>query len=130
MAYNIADLFEHAVDAFPDRVAVACGDRELTFAQLEDRANRVAHPLSQQGVAPAAPAGVSPRNSVETVVTLLAIYKLRAVAININYRYVENELRYLFKDADLVALVHDTEYTGRVAAVLPDVPRLRGVTVI
>jgi acyl-CoA synthetase (AMP-forming)/AMP-acid ligase II len=130
MAYNIADLFEHAVDAFPDRVAVACGDRELTYAALEDRANRLAHHLSQQGVGAGAHVGVYARNSMESVITLLAIYKLRAVAINVNYRYVEKELRYLFADADLVALVHDAEYARRVAAVLPDVPGLRGVTVI
>src|SRR4051812_12833007 len=130
MAYNIADLFEHAVDAFPERVAVACGDRELTYAQLEDRANRLAHHLAQQGVGHAAHVGVYARNSIEAVITLLAIYKLRAVAVNINYRYVENELRYLFRDADLIALVHDGEFTDRVATVLPDVPAVRGVTVI
>jgi acyl-CoA synthetase (AMP-forming)/AMP-acid ligase II len=70
------------------------------------------------------------QNSIEAVETLLAAYKLRAVAVNVNYRYVENELRYLFSDADVVALVHDRRYADRVAAVLPDVPGLSGVVVI
>src|SRR5436190_23901881 len=100
MASNIADLFEHAVDAFPERLAVACGDREVTFAELEEHANRLAHFLSDRGVAAGQHVGVYVRNSVEAVTALLAVYKLRAVAINVNYRYVENELRYLFTDAD------------------------------
>jgi 3-oxocholest-4-en-26-oate---CoA ligase len=130
MASNIADLFEHAVDAFPERLAIACGDREVTFAELEQRANRLAHHLSGQGVGTGMHVGVYARNSIEAVTALLAVYKLRAVAINVNYRYVESELRYLFTDADLVALVHDRRYTDRVTAVVPDVPALRTVVVI
>src|SRR5208283_2512250 len=51
--------------------------------------------------------------------------KLRAVWININYRYVKDELRYLFTNADLVALVHQAEFGPRVAELLPDLPHLR-----
>lgn len=130
MALNIADLFEHAADAYPDRLAIACGDRALTYAQLDERANRLAHHLAGQGIQPGMHIGVYARNSIEAVETLLAIYKLRAVAINVNYRYVENELRYVFTDADLVALVHDVQYTPQVEAVLPHVPPLLDVVSI
>lgn len=125
MALNIADLFEHAADAFPDRLAIACGARALTFAQLEERANRLAHHLAAHGVGAGDHIGLYARNSVEAVEALLATYKLRAVAINVNYRYVENELLYLFRDADLVALIHDDVFADKVAAVLPQVPALR-----
>ena len=50
MALNIADLAEHAIDAVPDRVALISGDETLTYAQLEDKANRLAHYLIDQGV--------------------------------------------------------------------------------
>lgn len=130
MALNIADLFEHAADLYPDRIAIACGDREITFAQMDQRANRLAHHLASQGVEAGMHIGVYARNSIEAVETLLAAYKLRAVAINVNYRYVENELRYVFTDADLVALVHDEQYSPQVAAVIPHVPPLRSVVVI
>ena len=50
MALNIADLFEHAVDAAPDKPAVKVGDRTVTFAELESEANRLAHYLQSQGV--------------------------------------------------------------------------------
>ncbi|WP_117211260.1 acyl-CoA synthetase [Allorhizocola rhizosphaerae] len=117
MALNIADLFEHAADAFPDRLAIACGDHEVTYAQLEDRANRLAHHLAAHGVGAGDHIGLYARNSIEAVEALLAIYKLRAVAINVNFRYVEAELTYLFHNADLVALIHDHAFADKVAKV-------------
>jgi 3-oxocholest-4-en-26-oate---CoA ligase len=130
VAINIADLFEHAADAFGERPAVACGDRLVTFAELERRANRLAHHLAAQGIGTGAHIGLYARNSVEAIETMIAAYKLRAVPINVNYRYVENELRYLFDNADLTALVHDTEFADRVANVLPDSPGIHAVLAI
>src|ERR1035441_5104607 len=100
MALNIADLFEHAVDVFPERIAVACGDSEVTYRQLEERANRLAHHLAAIGVRPGQRAGLSEGISTEAAGALIASCKLRAAADNINYRYVENELRYMFADSD------------------------------
>ena len=57
--------------------------------------------------------------------TAWAVFKLRAVWININYRYVKEELRYLFANADLVALVHQAEFSPQVADLLPELPDLR-----
>jgi 3-oxocholest-4-en-26-oate---CoA ligase len=119
MALNMADLFEHAADAFPERVALIYGDRQVTYRQLEDEANRLAHYLAARGVGPGDHVGLYARNSVEAVETLLATIKLRAVAININYRYLQNELAYYLRDADLSALVHDQDLTPVVTAVVP-----------
>ncbi len=130
MALNIADLFEHAVDAFPDRIAIACGDRAATFAELEVRANQLAHHLADQGIGRGDHLGMYSRNSIPAVETLLAAYKLRAVPVNVNYRYVEDELRYLFDNADLVAVVHERRYAERMTAVLPDTPKVRHTVVI
>jgi 3-oxocholest-4-en-26-oate---CoA ligase len=130
MALNIADLFEHAADAFPDRVAVVCGDRQVTFRELDQRTNQLAHHLAGLGVGPGDHVGMYARNSIEALETLLATYKLRARTVNINYRYVENELRYMFTDADIVALVYDKEFAPLVSIVLPDSPQVRGTVVI
>ncbi|MEU7907140.1 acyl-CoA synthetase [Actinoplanes sp. NPDC049118] len=124
MAANIADLFEHAVDAFPDRVAVACGERAVRFAELDETANRLAHFLRSRGVGKGDHVGLYAGNSIEAMVAMIAVYKLRAVVVNVNYRYVENELQYLFADAGITALVHDRRYAPRVAAVLPAAPGL------
>src|SRR5215472_17599546 len=130
MALNIADLFEHAADAFPDRIAVVCGDRQVTYRELDERTNRLAHHLAGAGVGRDDHVGMYARNSLEAIETLIATYKLRARTVNINYRYVESELRYMFTDADLVALVYDREFAPLVGAVLPDAPGILGTIVI
>jgi acyl-CoA synthetase (AMP-forming)/AMP-acid ligase II len=130
MPPHIADLVEHAVDLVPDRVAVICDARQVTYAQLEERANRLAHHLADHGVGPGDHVGVHGRNSIETLEAMLAAYKLRAAAVNVNYRYVENELRYLFENAELTALVQDRRYAGRVARVLPGLTKRPHVVVV
>jgi acyl-CoA synthetase (AMP-forming)/AMP-acid ligase II len=128
MAKNFADLFEHAADAFGDRIAVTCGESEVTYAELDERINRLAHHLAGLGVGPGDHVGLYAHNSIPAVETLLAACKLRAGAVNINYRYTEGELRYMFADSDLVALVYDREFAPRVDATAKEAPGLRGTT--
>ncbi|GAA1220557.1 acyl-CoA synthetase [Prauserella alba] len=130
VAFNIADLLEHAVDVAGDRTAVVCGDRSLTYTELDERANRLAHHLASIGVGKGDHIGVYSRNSLEMIETMFAAYKLRAIAINVNYRYVEAELSYLLDNGDVVALMYERQYSDRVAAVLPSLPRLKHVFVI
>ncbi len=130
VALNIADLVEHAVDLVPDRVALVCGDREITYAQMEDRTNRLAHYLQKQGVKPGDKVGVYSRNGIETIESMIAVFKLRAVVVNVNYRYIENELQYIFQNSDMVALIHEARYSDKVAAVLPTCPLLKTTIVI
>jgi len=124
VALNIADLFEHAVDAVPDKPAVQVGDDVITFAALEAEANKLAHFLQSQGIGAGDHVGLYAKNSIEHVIALIAILKARAVAINVNYRYVAGELEYLFDNADLVAVVHDRVYAPLVAEVAPKFPKI------
>ena len=124
MTFNLADIVEAAVDRVPDRTALVTAARTLTYAQLEDRANRLAAWLTEQGIGPGDHVGCYMYNGTEFVETMLAAFKIRAVPINVNYRYVEDELRYLFNDADLKALVHDAEFTPRIASIRDGVPTL------
>ncbi|OOK75552.1 long-chain-fatty-acid--CoA ligase FadD19 [Mycobacterium kansasii] len=130
MALNIADLAEHAIDAVPDRVALICGDEQLTYALLEEKANRLAHYLLDQGVQKGDKVGLYCRNRNEIVIAMLGIVKAGAILVNVNYRYVEGELRYLFDNSDMVALVHERQYCDRVANVLPDTPNVKTVLVV
>ncbi|MGW3814565.1 acyl-CoA synthetase [Streptomyces sp. NPDC005046] len=132
MEYNLADLFESVVDVVPDREALVYIDhpgtgaeRRLTYAQLDAAANRVAHHLIDSGIRPGEHLGLHLYNGIEYVQTVLACLKARVVPVNVNYRYVEEELAYLYQDADLAALVFDAEFTERVAAARPRAPRLR-----
>src|SRR3954454_12482484 len=130
MGFNIADLFERAVDVVPDRRALVCGDRSLTFRELDEEANRLANHLLAQGFGVGDHIGIYGQNSAEWLIAMVAIFKIRAVPININFRYVEDELAYLFDNADLVALVHGREYLDRIAAVRDKVPGLRHFVMI
>ncbi|WP_329530602.1 acyl-CoA synthetase [Streptomyces sp. NBC_01450] len=132
MEYNLADLFESVVDVVPGREALVYIDhpgtgaeRRLTYAQLDAAANRVAHHLIDSGIRPGEHLGLHLYNGVEYLQTVLGCLKARIVPVNVNYRYVEEELVYLYRDADLVALVFDAEFTDRVAAALPRTPALR-----
>ena len=125
MEFNVADLIEAATDRVPDREILVCGPDRLTYAQLDARANRLAHTFQSLGLGHGDFIGIYGFNSARWVETMLAAYKIRAVPININYRYVEEELFYLFDNADLVALVHDAQFTPRIANVRPRVPKLR-----
>ncbi|OBG62699.1 MULTISPECIES: acyl-CoA synthetase [unclassified Mycobacterium] len=130
VALNIADLAEHAIDAVPDRVALICGDEKLTYAQLEEKANRFAHYLIDQGIKKDDKVGLYCRNRIEIVIAMLGIVKAGAIIVNVNYRYVEGELRYLFDNSDMVALVHERQYSDRVANVLPDTPNVKTILVV
>jgi len=130
--YNIADLFESVVDVVPDREALVYIDhpgtgaeRRLTYAELDAAANRIAHHLIDTGIRPGEHLGLHLYNGVEYLQTVLGCLKARVVPVNVNYRYVEEELVYLYRDADLVALVFEAEFTERVAAALPRAEKLR-----
>jgi acyl-CoA synthetase (AMP-forming)/AMP-acid ligase II len=130
--YNLADLFESVVDVVPDREALVYVDhpgtgeeRRLTYAELDAAANRVAHHLLDAGIAPGEHLGLHLYNGVEYLQTVLGCLKARIVPVNVNYRYVADELVHLYRDADLAALVFDAEFTERVAAALPRTEKLR-----
>jgi acyl-CoA synthetase (AMP-forming)/AMP-acid ligase II len=125
VAYNIADLFEHTVDAVPDRTALIADGTVLTFAELDARANRFGHYLTSQGIGPGDHVGIYAINSEPWVTAMLGCLKVRAVPVNVNYRYVEAELAYLIGNAELVACVFDQEYAPRLAAVRDESPKLR-----
>jgi acyl-CoA synthetase (AMP-forming)/AMP-acid ligase II len=130
MHFNLADLFENVSDHVPDREALVFGERRLTFAQLDARANQFAHFLQSRGVGPGDHVGIYAYNCNEWVEAALGAFKIRAVPVNINFRYVEDELRYLLDDSDCVALVYHRELAPRMEAVAPSCAKLRTLVVV
>lgn len=125
MAYTFADLFEHSVDAMPDRLAMIVSGEEVTYRELDERANRLAHHFTGAGFGAGAHIGIHMHNAIETMVAIIAAFKLRAVPLTVNYRYTSDELRYLYDNADLDGLVFHQGFADRIAEVLPEVPRIR-----
>jgi len=130
VTYNIADLYESIADVVPTRNAVVSGAVELTYGELDARANRLAHFLRERGVGPGQHIGLHLWNGNEFLEAMLAAFKLRAVPININYRYVAEELHYLCDNADLVALLTQGEYATTMRDVRTQLPKLRTTIVV
>ncbi|MBV9487920.1 MAG: acyl-CoA synthetase [Frankiaceae bacterium] len=114
--FNLADLFERVVDAAPDREVIVSPARRLTFRELDDRANALAAVLTDLGVKAGDHIGLQLLNGSEYIEGMLAAFKLSVVPVNVNFRYVEGELRHLYTDADLVAVIHHRQFGTRVAA--------------
>jgi acyl-CoA synthetase (AMP-forming)/AMP-acid ligase II len=70
------------------------------------------------------------RNRLQSIVTMVAVYKLRAALINVNYRYTAKEIQYVLDNADVVALVHERMFSDRISDALPGAPSVKHTVVI
>ncbi|PLW68932.1 acyl-CoA synthetase [Pseudohalioglobus lutimaris] len=122
--FNLADLYEMVADKVPTRDALVCGDQRATFKELEARANRLAHYLLSRGVKAGDHVGLYLYNCNEYLEGMLACFKIRAVPINVNYRYVDEELLYIFNNADMVACLHNREFLPHITEIRHAAPDL------
>ncbi|WP_329168719.1 non-ribosomal peptide synthase/polyketide synthase [Streptomyces sp. NBC_01267] len=113
---SLPELFREHVRATPDLVALVCGDVSLTYAELDVRANRLAHALIARGAGPERLVAVSLPRSAELVVAILAVLKTGAAYVPVDPDYPAARVAYLLDDARPVLTVTDTRTLGR----LPD----------
>jgi acyl-CoA synthetase (AMP-forming)/AMP-acid ligase II len=125
MDWNFGTAFESVADAAPEGTALVHGDRRRRWADLDDRAARLAAALRDFGLGPDSKVAFYLYNSSEYLETLLACFKLRAVPANVNYRYTEQELAYLLENSDAEAVVFHGSLGPRVGAVREQAPKLR-----
>ena len=122
MRKNFATVLETVADVRADRTAVTHGDRSVTWRQLDDRASRLAAFLAGRGVGADARVAIALYNGIEYLESVFAILKLRAIPVNVNYRYQPEEMRHLFDDAQVTAVVFDASLAARVAAAQAGAP--------
>src|SRR6476660_9131595 len=130
MEFNLADLYEIVADAVPDRPALVAGDRRLTYAQLDERANRFAHHLLDHGVEPGDKVAIYSWDRAEWVEAMLGAYKARAVPVNVNYRYVADVAGDILDNSDAAVIVHVRAFSPLLAAIRADLPKLRHAVVL
>jgi acyl-CoA synthetase (AMP-forming)/AMP-acid ligase II len=130
MEFNFADIYEAIADRVPERTALVTGDVRTTYAELDEMSTRLAHHLQAQGIGQGDHVGCYLLNGPEYMATFFAALKIRAVPINVNFRYVADELRYLFDDADLKAVVFHRQFLPRVEEVAGEVPKLTTFIVV
>ena len=107
----------------PDVVALVFGDESLSYAQLEARANRLAHRLIALGVVPDMPVGIAVERSVEMVVGLLAILKAGGAYVPIDPEYPHERIAYMLEDSGVKLLLTQSH-------IVPNIPRGEGVQTI
>lgn len=135
-----ADLWEMAIDCLEergesDRDAVVifgrdpdgsdAGTGRRSFAELEANANRFADHLRSLGVVPGDRVALYLENRPEYLEAMIGAYKVRATPINVNFRYVEGELRHLLDDAGASVVLHEPHFTAALRAVQPELPAVR-----
>jgi acyl-CoA synthetase (AMP-forming)/AMP-acid ligase II len=130
MEFNLADLWERVADAVPDHEAMVCGDRRLSYAAADERATRLAHHLAGLGIGVGDHVALYLYNGTEYLEAMVAAFKLRAVPINVNYRYGQEELRYLLDDADVKAVVFHREFAPTLDGVRAMLPPLTGFVMV
>ena len=122
---NMATMWEAVVDRLPEKTAQICGSCRTSFRQYDDRAARLAAALDAAGVGPGTKVAVYLFNCNEFLESVFAAMKLRAVPVNVNYRYLADELRYLLENSDAEVVVYHGALAERVESVRASLPRLR-----
>ena len=125
MEFNAADIFEGVVDRVPDREAIVHGSTRLTYKELDARSNKASNALKKLGIKKGSHIGIYAFNCVEWLEIMLGAYKLCAIPININYRYVEEELKYLIDNADMEAIFYHKQFSNKLENIKSHLPLLK-----
>jgi len=120
--WNFATVWTQLAAVVPDRPAIVCGDRTVTWAEFDDRAARLASHLYAGGVRPGDRVALDLTNVPEYLETFFAALKIGAAPLNVNYRYVADEVRYVLDNSAAAALVHAPEFTAQVADAVAGLP--------
>ena len=126
MTFNFADMIE-AVEALtpPDRVALAHGEQVIDWATLRRRSNNLARALIARGLEPGDRFAFYCHNCADYLVALVACWKARGAHVNVNYRYVAEELAYILDDSDATVLVYGASLRHCVEEVVERAAKVR-----
>jgi len=125
MIWHFADVFDTIASLVPEQVALINGDTHRSWRDYEDRSARLADALVAAGLKPGAKTAIYAHNSNAYLEAQYASFKARTVPINVNYRYVEHELTYLFDNGDVEAVFFDAKFAPRLAAIRDQLPKLK-----
>jgi fatty-acyl-CoA synthase len=125
MNEHFATTWEAIADAYPDDPALIHGQCVRSWREFDDRASRLAAAMSSVGVGVGDTVAIDLHNCNEYLETFYAALKIRAVPANVNYRYLDEEMRQLLQQADARVLVHHASFADRVVPAVAALPGLR-----
>ncbi len=115
MAMTVSQLFEQQAERTPQAIALTFADQQLNYAELNARANQLAHHLRSLGVTGETPVGVMMDHSLEMVVALLGILKAGGVYVPLDPEYPDERLKFMARDAGLELVVTQDKLAGRIS---------------
>ena len=127
---NLANVWEAVADRLGDRPALIHAGEPMQWTRFEDSAARVASHFESVGVGPGSKVALYLYNCTEYPVATFAAFKRRSVPVNVNYRYLAEELEYLLENSDAEAVVVSAELLHRLAEVIEEVPLVAAVLVV
>ena len=125
MDWHLASIWETVADTVPEAPAIVHGDVRRSWATYEDRAARLAAAFADAGIGHDAKLGLYLANRNEYLEAQFAAFKTRAVPVNVNWRYLDDELVYLLDNSDAEAVVFQGAFAERIGRVRARLPRLR-----
>jgi acyl-CoA synthetase (AMP-forming)/AMP-acid ligase II len=118
------DMLRRSAQRFPDKAAIVRDDVRLTYAELNARANRLAHALAGLGLERGAKVAIVSRNLPEYGIAFFGVAKSGLVLVNVSVLYAPDELEFVLNKADAEVLIFDAMFTEKVAAVRAKCPRI------
>jgi len=122
---HLANVWERIADAIPDETALVHGERRVTWREFDQRASRLAAAFSAAGLGPGCKIAIDLYNCTEWLEAFFAAIKIRAVPANVNYRYLDQELRHLLSDSHAEAIVFHAGLSERVVRLRSELPQVR-----
>ena len=125
MNLDFASVWEMVADLVPENDALICGEEIVSWKDYDHRSSKVASALVKAGLGPNSKAGLYLNNSNEYLIGQNAIFKIGGVPINVNYRYVEEELIYLLDNSDAEAVFYQACYSSRINEIAKSLPNIK-----
>ena len=125
MNLDFASVWEMVSDLVPENDALICGEDIVTWKEYDDSASKIASALSEAGLGANSKAGLYLNNSNEYLIAQYAIFKVGGIPINVNYRYVEEELIYLLENSDAEAVFYHACYSSRIKEISGSLPNIK-----
>ncbi|MDY6966166.1 MAG: class I adenylate-forming enzyme family protein [Halobacteriota archaeon] len=121
----LGDFLIENVELIPDKEAVVCGNKRLTWKELNDRANCMGNALIDMGIKKGDKVAVLMYNQPEFIETLFAMHKTGIAPAPVNYRYVGEEIEYIVGGSDSVALIFVDEFLETVRSIQPKLSKVK-----
>ena len=125
MNLDFASVWEMISDIVPDNDALICGDEVVTWKEYDEKSSKIATALTAAGLQANSKAGLYLNNSNEYLIAQNAIFKIGGIPINVNYRYVAEELIYLLDNSDSEAVFYHACYSNRIKEIASSLPNIK-----